>query len=110
MKAAAFLDKNPGVANTVQTSAPNVSDRRENTGSNTTQDDSEQREVSALCVPDGVASTDAVEAALATVLVEAATAGRFGVVAQLARELARRLARAGSVVLLNAVRRKEGAE
>ncbi len=58
-----------------------------------------------------VASTDAVEAALATALVEAATVGRFDVVAQLARELeARRLARAGNVVLLNAVRRKEGAE
>jgi hypothetical protein len=46
-------------------------------------------------------STDAVEAALATALVEAATAGRFDVVAQLARELeARRLARAGNVVRL----------
>jgi hypothetical protein len=42
---------------------------------------------------------DAVEAALAEALARAAEAGRFDVVAQLAKELeARRLARAGNVV------------
>jgi hypothetical protein len=45
--------------------------------------------------------TDEVEAALARALDAAATAGRFDVVAQLARELeARRLAAAGNVVSL----------
>jgi hypothetical protein len=40
--------------------------------------------------------------------VQAATAGRFDIVAQLARELeARRLARAGNVVRLDTVRRGE---
>ena len=53
---------------------------------------------------------DAVEAALAKALADAATAGRFDVVAQLARELeARRLSRAKNVVLLDAVRRRGGA-
>jgi hypothetical protein len=49
-----------------------------------------------------VASGDAVEAALANALAAAAAAGRFDVVAQLARDLeARRQARAGNVVLLD---------
>ena len=49
-----------------------------------------------------VASGDAVEAALANALAAAATAGRFDVVAQLARDLeARRQARAGNLVLLD---------
>jgi hypothetical protein len=53
-----------------------------------------------LCTPETV-PTDAVEAALAIALVEAATAGRFDVVAQVARELeARRLARGGNVARL----------
>jgi hypothetical protein len=49
-----------------------------------------------------VASGDAVEAALANALAAAAAAGRFDVVAQLARDLeARRQARAGNIVLLD---------
>ena len=53
-----------------------------------------------MCTPETV-PTDAVEAALAIALVEAATAGRFDVVAQVARELeARRLARGGNVARL----------
>ncbi len=48
---------------------------------------------------------DAVEAALADALTEAARAGRFDVVAQLAKELeARRLARAENVIALDARR------
>lgn len=51
------------------------------------------------------ATGDAVENALATALTAAATAGRYDVVATLARELeARRLARAGNVVDLMARR------
>jgi hypothetical protein len=47
---------------------------------------------------------DPVEQALATALTAAAAAGRFDVVAQLARELeARRLARAGNVVQLGVI-------
>jgi hypothetical protein len=76
----------------------------------TTQDDSKRLEVLALCASQGAPSSDAVEAALARALVEAATAGRFDVVAQLARELeARRLSRAGNVVRLDATRHKGGA-
>jgi hypothetical protein len=49
---------------------------------------------------------DVVEAALARALDRASEAGRFDVVAQLARELeARRLARAVNVVRLDAARR-----
>jgi hypothetical protein len=49
---------------------------------------------------------DGVESALAKALDAAATAGRFDVVAQLARELeARRLARAGNVVPLDPAKR-----
>jgi hypothetical protein len=56
----------------------------------------------AECTSDG-----AVEAALAGALAKAADAGRFDVVAQLARELeARRLARVGNVVTLDAKARK----
>jgi hypothetical protein len=57
------------------------------------------------------AEADAVEAALAGALSAAAVAGRFDVVAQLARELeARRFARAGNVFILNALGgKKEGA-
>lgn len=48
---------------------------------------------------------NAVESALARALDAAATAGRFDVVAQLARELeARRLARSGNVVSLESAR------
>ena len=49
----------------------------------------------------GRSDVDPVEAALSTALTEAAAAGRFDVVAQLAREIeARRLAAAGNVVAL----------
>ena len=52
-------------------------------------------------------SSDAVEAALSRALATAADAGRFDIVGQLARELeARRLARAGNVVVLNGARRR----
>jgi hypothetical protein len=80
------------------TSAPIVANGAENTAICTTLDDSKPPKVLALSASEK-APTDAVEAALATALVEAATAGRFEVVAQVARELeARRLARAGNVV------------
>jgi hypothetical protein len=55
-------------------------------------------------------ATDDVEAALAKALEGATTAGRFDVVAQLARELeARRLARMGNVLPLPAKTRPRGA-
>jgi hypothetical protein len=55
------------------------------------------------------ASGDEVERVLARALAQAAEAGRFDVVAQLARELeARRLARAGNVVRLQDERDKRG--
>lgn len=77
------------------TSAPSVVDRREITVEETTQDDAKPREVLALSSHDLSARCDVVERALAVALVEAAVAGRFDVVAQLARELeARRLERA----------------
>ena len=51
------------------------------------------------------APLDAVEAALAGALTEAAKAGRFDVVAQIAKELeARRLARSENVVAIDAKR------
>jgi hypothetical protein len=54
----------------------------------------------------GGGAVDEVEAALAGALSAAAAAGRFDVVAQLARELeARRLGRAGNVVRIDAARR-----
>jgi hypothetical protein len=57
-----------------------------------------------------VVSGDAIEAALANALAAAAAAGRFDVVAQLARDLeARRQARAGNIALLDAARRRGGA-
>jgi hypothetical protein len=74
---------------------------------NTTQDDSKRPEVSALCVPDSAPPGDAVELALAKALVDASTSGRFDVVAQVARELEARLARAGNVVRLDALQLKE---
>ena len=50
---------------------------------------------------------DAVDAMLAKALGEAAAAGRFDVVAQLAKELeARSLARAGNVVTFDTARRE----
>ncbi len=53
----------------------------------------------------------AVESALAKAIALAATAGRFDVVAQLARELeARRLARAGNVVSLDSARNRDRGE
>jgi hypothetical protein len=76
---------------------PSVVNRREIAAEETTQDDAKPLEVSALCVAeDGGFSTLAVEALLAAALLEAAKAGRFDVVAQLAGELeARCLERGG---------------
>jgi hypothetical protein len=87
---------------TPDTPASGVADRRLNGADRTTQDDAKQREVSA--------SSDVVEAALARALGEASAAGRFDVVAQLARELeARRHSRTGNIVALDpAKRRGEG--
>ena len=85
------------------TSAPIVADGAEIPAICATQDDSKPLEVLALSASEK-APTDPIEAALATALVEAATAGRFDVVAQLARELeARRHARAGHAVRLAAL-------
>jgi hypothetical protein len=68
-----------------------------------TLDDQRRREVSASSPPE----TDAVVAALAEALKRAASAERWDVVAQLARELeARRIARAGNVVALGSSRAK----
>jgi hypothetical protein len=54
-------------------------------------------------------AVDVVEAALAKALEGATIAGRFDVVAQLARELeARRLARMGNVVALQGKTRRRG--
>jgi hypothetical protein len=93
-----------------QTSAPRVVERGEIPPPNATQDDSERREVSAS-PSERFPSGDGVETALASALAAAAAAGRFDVVAQLARELeARRHARAGNVVLLDDARRKGGAQ
>ncbi len=79
------------------TSARSVADRRETDADRATQDDAKRLDVSAL-----FESADPVEAALAHALGRAAEAGRFDVVAQLAKELeARRLARAGNVVALD---------
>ena len=51
---------------------------------------------------------DAIEIALANALTEAAAAGRFDVVGQLAKELeSRRLARASNVVALDAQQRRQ---
>jgi hypothetical protein len=73
---------------------PCVVDRRVDDVDQATKGDAKRREVSAL-----LAADDPLEGALARALDRAAEAGRFDVVAQLARELeARRLARAGNVV------------
>src|SRR5579863_6589912 len=80
------------------TSARGVVDRRANDPDLATHDHVKRHEVSALS-----GSADPVEAALAHALDRAAEAGRFVVVAQLAKELeARRLAHAGNVVALAA--------
>jgi hypothetical protein len=76
-------------------SAPIVVDRRENVATEATHDDPRRCEVSASTPP-----LDAIEIALADALTKAASAQRFDVVAQLARE-ARRLARNGNVVRLD---------
>jgi hypothetical protein len=70
-----------------------------------TKGDAKRPKVSALSAAD-----NAVERALAHALDSAAEAGRFDVVAQLARELeARRRARAGNVVPLDPKTRRRGA-
>jgi hypothetical protein len=98
-------------SNPVPTSAPSVANRREKPASDATQDDAKRREVSASYPSERFPSGDAVETALASALAAAAVAGRFDVVAQLARELeARRHARAGNIVLLDDARRKGGAQ
>jgi hypothetical protein len=86
---------NSGGSNTPITSAPSVVDRGEISAEETTQDDSRPPEVLALCARQlRHSALDPVEGALAVALVEAAIAGRFDVVGQLARELeARRLDR-----------------
>jgi hypothetical protein len=62
---------------------------------------------SASPASEALPTTDVVEAVLATALAKAAAAGRFDVVAQLARELeARRHARTGNVVPMTSARRK----
>jgi hypothetical protein len=82
------------------TYVPIVAKRREDDADLATKDDARRREVSALS-----SLGDPVEAALD----RAAEAGRFDVVAQLARELeARRLARADNVVMLKAKGRPRG--
>ncbi len=59
--------------------------------------------------PRSAAASDPVEAALAKALTDASTAGRFDVVAQLAKELeARRLARLSNVVTLDQAARRKG--
>jgi hypothetical protein len=70
-------------------------DRVEISAEETTQDDSRPPEVLALCARQlRHSALDPAEGALAVALVEAAIAGRFDVVGQLARELeARRLDR-----------------
>jgi hypothetical protein len=59
-------------------------------------------------LPRSAAASDAVEEALARAVTLASAAGRFDVVAQLARELeARRLAQAGNVVTLSEQRARK---
>jgi hypothetical protein len=85
----------PGIESR-DTSVPIVAKRRDDDADRATQDDSMRRRISALS-----SLGDPVEAALARALDCAAQAGRFDVVAQLARELeARRLARVNNVVTL----------
>jgi hypothetical protein len=74
----------------------------------TTQGDAKPREVLALFAPQFGSPGDVVERALAVGLVEAAIAGRFDVVAQLARELeARRVERLGRGVAMGSSRHLE---
>jgi hypothetical protein len=96
-------------SNPVKMSVPSVAERGEKPVAEAPEDDAERPAVSAPHPSGGAPERDAVEAALASALAQAATAGRFDVVAQLARELeARRLARAGNVVTLNAHRDRKG--
>jgi hypothetical protein len=89
-------------------SAPSVAKSGQNPGKETTPDDSEPPLFSASTATEND-PRDPVEQALASALTTAAAGGRFDVVAQLARELeARRLARAGNVVVLDSGRRKGG--
>jgi hypothetical protein len=95
----------PGIESP-STSAPSVADRRVNDADQATQDHVKRREVSA--------SGDVVEGALARAIeaeVDGRSAGWEARVALLAGELqARRLARAGNVVALDASKRgKAGA-
>jgi len=84
------------------TSVRSVVDSRENDADYATQDNARRREVSALS-----GATAPVESALSIALCRAAEAGRFDVVAQLARELeARRLALANNVVAIDPKVRK----
>jgi len=93
----AFLVEAPGIEPR-DTYVPIVANRREDDADLATQDGAKRREVSALS-----SLGDPLEAALARALDCAAQAGRFDVVAQIARELeARRLARADNVVTLKA--------
>jgi hypothetical protein len=83
--------------------APGVVDRHINDADRATQDDAKRPEVSASRLPE----TDVVEAALAEAIKRATSAERWDVVSQLARELeARRIARAGNVVMLGSSRAK----
>jgi hypothetical protein len=105
-----------GESNTTVPSVPNVAHRRENTGYEPPQEGGKQPEVLATAdeppgSPDEPPSLrrgdDAVEGAIATPLSRAAAAGRFDVVAQLARELeARRERQAGNLVRLDVGRRR----
>ena len=93
----------PGIESP-STSAPGVADRRVDDADQATKGDAKRREVSALAAP-----RDPVEVALSHALYLAAEAGRFDVVAQLAKELeARRLFRAGNVVALDTNARQLG--
>jgi hypothetical protein len=84
---------------TGETSAAIVADRRENAAVEATKGDGTRPDVTASAAP----AADAVEAALAGAICGATDAARWDVVAQLARELeARRTARAGNVVVLQA--------
>jgi hypothetical protein len=86
-------------AETVPTPAPTVSEASENTAVQATESDAAPPEVSASSPRADERPVDVIETALAKALTEAAGAGRFDVVAQLAKELeARRLAGAANVV------------
>jgi hypothetical protein len=73
----------------VPTSAPGVVESREVAGKQKTQDDSKLPDVSAQPPSSGAScgACDPLELALASALSQAAAAGRFDVVGQLAREL-----------------------